>query len=110
MDTVTAEVFFNEIKVGVLGRTETGYEFIYDKKFLESKDAFPISWSLPLTSTPYRGDRLFPFFEGLVSEGWLLQVQSRLQKVDERDYFSLLLKNGRDLIGGVKVIPQEVKT
>ena len=45
----------------------------------------------------------FPFFESLVSEGWLLKIQSQALKIDERDFFSMLLENGEDLIGGIKI-------
>ena len=46
-----------------------------------------------------------PFFENLVSEGWLRKLQSQQQKIDENDRFGLLLANGGDLVGAVTVEP-----
>jgi serine/threonine-protein kinase HipA len=109
MYSVSAEVLFNNTLVGFLSREDDIYSFSYDKDFLNSEAAFPIAWSLPLQKAPFRASKLFPFFEGLVAEGWMLQVQSQIQKIDERDYFSLLLANGKDLIGGVRIIPRANK-
>lgn len=98
-----ALVFFNDILTGYLIRDKNSFTFKYEDSFFESKDSFPISYSFPLTQREYQSKELFPFFEGLVSEGWLLKMQSQNLKIDERDYFSMLLENGEDLIGGIKI-------
>lgn len=102
MDKI-ARVYFNELFVGILSKNKVGYIFKYDDVFLASPDNFPISYSLPLQSTEFKSPKLFPFFEALVSEGWLLRIQSQSLKIDERDFFSMLLENGKDLIGGIKI-------
>jgi serine/threonine-protein kinase HipA len=102
MNTV-AKVLFNQRLVGYLSKTLSGYSFKYDEKFLNASDSFPIAYNFPLRAIEYRSERLFPFFESLTSEGWLLKIQSQSMKIDERDYFSMLLENGKDLIGGITI-------
>lgn len=102
MDKV-AKVFFNQRLVGFLTKTRDGYTYKYDLEFLNSADNFPISYNFPLQSQEFKNPSLFPFFEALVSEGWLLKIQSQSMKIDERDYFSMLVENGKDLIGGIRV-------
>jgi serine/threonine-protein kinase HipA len=59
--------------------------------------------SLPLRIETFQSNRLFPFFEGLLSEGWLKRVQTVGQKIDELDSFTLLVRNGGDLVGAVSL-------
>jgi serine/threonine-protein kinase HipA len=96
-------VFFNDRRVGYLSKTKDGFIFKYDKDFLDSSDCFPIAYNFPLKSEEFTSKKLFPFFEGLVSEGWLLKIQSQSLKIDERDFFSMLIENGEDLIGGIRI-------
>ncbi|MFH1223908.1 MAG: HipA N-terminal domain-containing protein, partial [Pseudomonadota bacterium] len=78
----------------------------YDHEFLKNGTA--ISASLPLSETPYRAKELFPFFKGLLPEGWYLQIVSMTQKIDENDHFGLLLAStNTDTIGAVTVLKTE---
>ena len=36
-----------------------------------------VSLSLPLREEPYVDKRLFPFFDGLIPEGWLLEIAAQ---------------------------------
>lgn len=98
-----ALVYFNETHIGYLERKNQQYIFRYDKSFLDSSNRFPLAYNFPLEAREFRSEKMFPFFQGLVAEGWLLKVQSKNQKIDEKDYFSILLENGEDMIGGVKI-------
>jgi len=109
LGTLAGEVFINHEKAGLLEKTEGKYFFRYLKDYLDSPAACPISYSFPLREMPYESEELFPFFSGLVSEGWLLKMQSQAQKIDERDHFSLLLANGEDLIGAISIRPKDSK-
>lgn len=99
---LTANVFFYGKPIGMLSRYGDRYVFKYSKTYLESSGG-PISFSLPLQEEPFISDRLHPFFSGLVSEGWLKKIQSKSQKIDSKDDFSLLIHNGRDLSGAVTI-------
>ena len=100
-----AVIYLWERKVGLLEKTEKGYRFSYDPGYLSSQDVQPISLTLPLTDVPYESNRLFPFFLGLIPEGWLLDLTSRTLKIDPERSFDILLATGGDCIGAVKVIP-----
>ena len=63
--------------------------------------------SFPLASKKFESKTLFPFFEGLLPEGWLLGITSKALKIDENDKFELLLHVGKDTIGAVSVIAEE---
>ncbi len=102
-----AAVYFHDKKAGILSRIKNGYEFRYLEEYLRNPEALPLSYNLPLRLSPFRAQKLFPFFENLTSEGWLLSIQSQTQKIDENDSFSLLLENGEDLIGAVKILKEK---
>ncbi|MBR1757963.1 MAG: HipA N-terminal domain-containing protein [Lachnospiraceae bacterium] len=91
---------------GILEETEDGYRFQYDPAYLKRDQASAVSLTLPVTETPYQSPTLFSFFDGLIPEGWLLDVVSHNWKLDPRDRFGLLLVACRDGIGNVSI--QEV--
>jgi serine/threonine-protein kinase HipA len=64
-----------------------------------------VSLSLPLREEPYEDKRLFPFFDGLIPEGWLLDIAESTWKLNPRDRMGLLLACCRDCIGAVGVAP-----
>jgi serine/threonine-protein kinase HipA len=100
-----AEVYLWDKKAGLLEKTPDGYRFTYNSDYLASEDAEPISLTLPLTNKQYESQRLFPFFLGLIPEGWLLELSSRVLKIDPDNAFDILLATGGDCIGAVGVIP-----
>ena len=101
----TALIKYKEKIAGILKETDEGYEFLYDNEYLSYADSQPISLTLPLTEKPYKSLVLFPFFDGLIPEGWLLDVALRNTDISELDRFSLLLLCCMDCIGAVSVIP-----
>ena len=100
-----ADVYLWDKKAGLLEKTDRGYRFVYYKDYLFSKDPQPVSLTLPLTEKPYESESLFPFFLGLIPEGWLLDITSRTLKIDPENAFDILLGTCRNCIGAVKVIP-----
>ena len=102
-----AKVFIRNTLAGILTEDEAGYEFMYLPEYLASDSAIPVSLTLPLSDKPYRDKVLFPFFDGLIPEGWLLDIAEQSWKISARDRFSLLLACCKDCIGNVSVIPME---
>lgn len=100
-----AEIKFNENTAGWLTQDENGFHFIYDKVYLESKNPVPVSLTLPLQKIAYDSPVLFPFFDGLIPEGWLLDIAEANWKLDPRDRMGLLLSCCKDCIGAVSVYP-----
>lgn len=99
-------VFWRTIPAGIIAETDSGYEFSYFEHYLNHPDAHPISLTLPLTEEPYVSRTFFPFFDGLIPEGWLLDITVRSWKLDPRDRMGLLLSVCRDCIGAVSVMPE----
>lgn len=99
----SAYVYIRNIYAGELRETDEGYSFLYDEKYLNSNSASPVSLTLPLTQELYVSKTLFPFFDGLIPEGWLLDVVSRNWKIDPTDRFGLLLVACKDSIGNVSI-------
>ncbi|HVA65813.1 MAG TPA: HipA N-terminal domain-containing protein [Elusimicrobiota bacterium] len=103
MDENSAEVFYGQKLAGMLTKTAGGFEFAYDAAYLSDKESSPISLSMPLRSEKYESKELFPFFDGLLPEGWLLDMICSTVKLDPHDKFRLLLHTGGDPIGAVSV-------
>lgn len=100
-----AKVFVNNVLAGVLTEDDMGYEFRYVRDYLQSEGAEAVSLTLLLAEKPYRDKVLFPFFDGLIPEGWLLDIAEQSWKISARDRFSLLLACCKDCIGNVSVMP-----
>ncbi len=91
-----AVVYLRGVTAGILTENENGYTFQYDVDFLHSDRSEAISLTLPLTDKPYQDKVLFPFFDGLIPEGWLLDIAEKNWKIDGRDRMSLLLACCKD--------------
>ena len=101
----TALIQYKGKDAGILKETDEGYEFQYNEEYLADTASKPVSLTLPLTDKPFKSSVLFPFFDGLIPEGWLLDVALRNTNISELDRFSLLLLCCKDCIGAVSVIP-----
>ncbi len=102
-----AKVFVKEMLAGNLIETEEGYEFVYDVEYLRSPQAEAVSLTLPLTEKPYKSLTMFPFFDGLIPEGWLLDIAEKNWKLNGKDRMGLLLACCKDCIGVVSIIAEE---
>ena len=98
-----AAVYVRDVYAGKLKETDEGYSFKYDNRYLQRGDARPVSITLSLTEEEYTSLVLFPFFDGLIPEGWLLDVASRNWKLSRDDRFGLLMVCCTDCIGDVSV-------
>ena len=96
-------VYVRGIYAGELSETDSGYSFRYERDYLSRPGALAVSLTMPLSESVYESPVLFPFFDGLIPEGWLLEVASRNWKVDRKDRFALLLCCCRDCVGDVSV-------
>ncbi|MBP1570053.1 MAG: HipA N-terminal domain-containing protein [Oscillospiraceae bacterium] len=99
----TAYVYVREIFAGILKETDYGYSFIYDDDYFKSANPTAVSLTLPLQEEEYTSKTLFSFFDGLIPEGWLLNIVSHNWKIDRKDRFGLLLVACKDPIGNVQI-------
>jgi serine/threonine-protein kinase HipA len=97
----TAKVMFKNSFAGIIEETENGYRFTYDSSFLDHGK--PIAVAFPLQEKPFESEGLFPFFQGLLPEGWYRDIVCRTLKIDKDDLFGLLIRACKDCIGAVWV-------
>ena len=97
-------VYQKGVLAGRLVENDDGqYIFSYEKEYLKN-GADAVSLSLPLRESPYVADRLFGFFDGLIPEGWLLEIITHNFAIKARDRMGLLLVSCEDAIGSVSVV------
>ena len=101
-----AKVLYDGVLAARLSETDEGYVLEYDEQYLQQLGSKPISLTLPKKKEPYSSKVLFPFFDGLIPEGWLLDIAVDHWKVKANDRFELLLTTCRDSIGAVTVEPE----
>ncbi len=101
-----AAVLYKDIHAGTLVETDEGeYTFQYDTTYIENYPTQFLSFTMPVTDKIYDSSQLFPFFEGLIPEGWLLEVASKNWKIKANDRMGLLLACCQNCIGAVSVLP-----
>lgn len=98
-----ASIYVQNQFAGILSETDEGYRFSYCEEYLQKENAVALSLLIPLTDATYESSVLFPFFDGLIPEGWLLNIVSRNWKIDRNDRFGLLLASCKDCIGDVSI-------
>ena len=106
-DMKRANVFIHDKLAGILTEDDNGFGFKYLDQYLDTDGAEPVSLTLPLSREEYRNSVLFPFFDGLIPEGWLLNIAENSWKINQRDRMSLLLACCKDCIGAVSVVPAD---
>lgn len=105
-----ATVYYKEWLAGTLTETDEGeYTFQYEEKYIGEHSNESITLTMPVNSITYKEKRLFPFFEGLIPEGWLLDIASKNWKINQNDRMGLLLACCQNCIGAVSIqlIPNE---
>ena len=105
------QVCLNGRYVGAYSKMKGGgVTFQYLEEWLRWKSAIPISQSMPLQDKAYSGDVVSWYFENLLPDS-----ESILRKIAEktgaegRDAYSLLAKIGRDCVGALQFLPQDLK-
>lgn len=105
----SANVYRSGEIVGVLIETdEKTYEFRYDEEWFNNPKSKAVSVTLPKVQKQFVSKHLFPFFFNMLSEGVNRAMQSRQLRIDEQDYFGLLLEIAQsDTIGAITLKPIE---
>lgn len=104
----SGNVFSNDELVGSITKEKNMYRFVYNDDYFYNSSKKAISISFPKTKKEFHSPILFPFFFNMLSEGANRHLQCRLLKIDENDYFGLLLATATsETIGAITVKPVE---
>ncbi len=105
----TGEVYYQDKLAGHLTETDHGeYLFQYTPDYVQSYPDLFLTFSMPVRREPYIERRLFPFFEGLIPEGWLLEIAIQNWSLNRNDRMGLLLACCQNCIGAVSVHPSKL--
>lgn len=92
-------IYFKKQAAGIISREIDGiFKLQYEK------NGPSISLTLPNLQEVYTSEELFPFFDGLIPEGWLLNLIQKNWKLPKNDRMSLLLTTCRDCIGAASIV------
>ncbi|MFI3283472.1 MAG: HipA N-terminal domain-containing protein [Erysipelotrichaceae bacterium] len=97
------KVYVKDVLAGIIKETESGYSFTYCEEYLLMPEAVSVSLTLKLQNEPYLGTQIFPFFDGIIPEGWLMESTMRIWKLPREDRFGLLLVACKDPVGRVSI-------
>jgi len=101
-----ALIKYNAEDAGILTETDQGeYVFEYLPSYTENFPGQFITFQMPVSKQAYRSKRLFPFFDGLIPEGWLLNIAAKSWKINKNDRMGLLMVCCQNCIGAVSVQP-----
>lgn len=98
------KVIIENTIVGHVGKDENGYWFEYTDEYFNKPIYGPVSQTLPLEEKKYIDRKsMLSFFDGLIPEGWLLDIALDSWKINEKDRMELLLTVCKDCIGAVSI-------
>ena len=99
-------VWLNGIRVGTWSIGSSGvHEFRYEGSWLVHAQARPISLSIPLGESVYRGDTVSAFFDNLLPDS--SEIRQRLRSrygAASLSAFDLLGEIGRDCVGAIQLL------
>jgi serine/threonine-protein kinase HipA len=101
-----AKIYYNNLICGLLTETNDGdFTFKYENEYVNTYTGSFMTFTMPVRVQEYKEKRLFAFFEGLIPEGWLLDIASKSWKINKNDRMGLLLACCQNCIGAVSVEP-----
>ncbi|NOU18187.1 MAG: phosphatidylinositol kinase [Bacteroidales bacterium] len=104
-----AKIFYKDEEAGVLTQHDDGsFTFQYNTGWIENGSKPSISLTLPKSQQEYHSKFLFPFFYNMLPEGSNKLVVCKYNRIDQNDYFGLLITTAKnDSIGAVRVVSIE---
>lgn len=99
------KVYNNDVLAGTLEELSANeYLFRYDDAYFHNPERESISLTLPKVQQDYRSESIFPFFTNMLPEGGNRRVWCRKHKIDEHDFFGMLMMvRGADFIGAINL-------
>jgi len=104
-----AKILFRDEEAGILTQHDDGtFLFRYLDAWMADSNKPSVSLTLPKVKQAFHSKFLFPFFYNMLPEGSNKQVVCKLNRIDQDDYFGLLMTTAKnDSVGAVRVIKIE---
>ena len=99
-----SKILINNVFAGILTEDEEVYHYSYLAEYLRMEGAVALAPTMPLQEEEFEKEVMFPVFDGLIPEGWMLDIVDKNWKINPRDRMSLLLACCRDCIGNISVL------
>lgn len=100
-------VYLSEEQIGELVQDDSGLlRFTYTPECLAREGARPVSRMLPLTLASYEGQKVRPFFAGILPEEAPRIRIARILGISERNDFAMLECIGGECAGAVSLLPE----
>lgn len=105
----SAQILYKNEEAGILTQLNDGsFTFMYHQIWVNDASKPAVSLTLPKILREYSSPHLFPFFYNMLPEGTNKQTVCFNLRIDETDYFGLLMATAEfDTIGAVRVVKQE---
>jgi serine/threonine-protein kinase HipA len=102
----SARIIYKNEEAGILKQLDDGtFTFQYHKTWVEDDSKPAVSLTLPKVTEEYTSPHLFSFFYNMLPEGTNKQTVCFNLRIDETDYFGLLMATAEnDTIGAVRVV------
>ena len=101
-----ANIYVREELAGTLEKiSESEYILRYRDEYIKDRSKPSISHTLPKEMKEFKSTKLHPFFDNLITEGWLLKYTEKYLHIDKKNRFALLIATGGETIGAVRVKP-----
>ncbi len=103
-------ILMNGMLVGQLEKNANGsMTFTYEKSWINTPGARPISLSLPLVDKAFTGNVVYNFFDNLLPDN--SQIRARIQakfQIPTNQPYDLLASIGRDCVGAIQLVEGEI--
>ena len=105
----SAKILFKGEEAGILTQhNDATFTYGYNDNWMRDDSKPSISLSLPKSQQEYHSKYLFAFFYNMLPEGSNKKIVCRELRIDETDYFGLLMNTAKyDTIGAIRVIKIE---
>lgn len=105
---VYIEIYGEQRRVGsITGNSYVDAVFQYEREYLNSSYAAPISISLPFMEDSFSTEKTRCFFESILPEGFSRKAVANWIKADEKDYLTILSVLGKECLGAIKIVEND---
>ena len=101
-----AKILYKDEEAGIITQHDDGtFSFKYNDTWFSDNNKPSISLTLPKSKQEYHSMHLFPFFYNILPEGTNKQVVCKHHRIDQSDYFGILMTTSKyDSIGAIRVL------